>query len=117
MRNLILAFTLAITLGLAACAATHSNISPEDQRIVDSIHTKVKKNWYAMPYVDSAPKSATVDLTLNGDGTINKLVTVKSSGNVNFDNGLNVAIYQAAPFAMPQPPRTGLTTLNLTFTK
>ena len=117
MRKIILAFTLAATLGLTACAATHPNLSREDSRIVDSIHAKVKKNWYAMPYLDSDKKSATVDLTLNGDGSINKLVTTKSSGNVNFDNGLNVAIYQAAPFDMPQPPRTGLTTFNLTFTK
>jgi hypothetical protein len=117
MRHLILALTVAATLGLAACATTHPNLSAEDSRIVDSIHSKVKKNWYAMPYLDSDKKSATVDLTLNGDGTIAKLVTTKSSGNVNFDNGLNVAIYQAAPFEMPKPPRTGLTTLNLTFTK
>jgi hypothetical protein len=114
MRHLLIAAAIL----LASCASTSSTLSKEDQQVVASIHTKVSANWYAIPYADTTKKLNTrINLLLNGDGTIASLQVTGPSGNVNFDNGLKVAIYKAQPFTMPQPKRQSPTMFDLTFTK
>lgn len=112
MRHLILLATLL----LAACA-TSNGLSHADNQVVNSIHEKVLENWLAMPYLDSAKRSATVNITLNPDGTVASLAIAQTSGNTNFDNGLLIAIRQSAPFKIPSSKRTETMNYELIFTK
>ena len=114
MKNLALLFALFA----AACTATPTNgLTAGDFKVITSIHAKVRENWMAMPYLDSTKQSATVRMLLQPDGSIADLQISKSSGNRNFDNGLLVAIRQAAPFKIPASKRTEPMQYELTFTK
>lgn len=118
MRHLLTALSLAFALLVTACATAPSNgLTAADREVVDSIHHNVKEYWYAMPYIDSPKRSATVRITILPDGSVPELTVTQSSGNVNFDNGLLVAIHQAAPFKIPEANKAKTMEYSLTFTK
>lgn len=112
-------FLLILALATTACTTTPhvEGLNAGDHKVISSIHAKVLENWGAMPYIDSAKKSATVKILIQPDGSIADLQIAKSSGNTNFDNGLLIAIRQAAPFKIPASKRTEPMNYELTFTK
>lgn len=114
-RSLVLA---AVVMGMSACVSTPpEGLTRADMKVVDSIHEKVLENWLAMPYLDSAKRSATVNVVLTDDGKVKAATIKKSSGNVNFDNGLLVAVHQSAPYEIPAANKGTVMNYDLTFTK
>lgn len=72
-----------------------------DELYTDRLLKRVLLNW--MTKKDDGTKSSIIELTINKEGGIICVKTIKSSGDKNFDDNAVVSLYKTAPFEyLPQ---------------
>ncbi|UQZ89193.1 hypothetical protein C4J81_08270 [Deltaproteobacteria bacterium Smac51] len=73
-------------------------LEPEMVRYYTDIRDKISRNWRAPASAPPSGLSVTYQLTIEPDGTVSTSHIRQSSGNIEYDKTVEIAIEQSSPF-------------------
>lgn len=88
---LMVIFTTTATQNFASAKENYT-----DEYVVNAIKNKVEMNW--VRDITKPEKSTVVSFTVNTDGSISPVATIRSSDDEAFDESVVKAVYKSVPF-------------------